>query len=304
MRGIPARQDAGRIAVLMGGDSAERDISLRSGGAVLAALQRGGYDAEAFDPRDRALEALRGYDGVFVALHGRGGEDGTVQGVLDLLGVPYTGSGVLGSALGMDKWRCKRLWQGSGLPTPAGSLLAPGDAEPGEALGWPLIVKPLREGSSLGMTRVAGPDQLAAAYRAAAVYDTEVLAEQWVEGVEYTVALLGDRALPSIRLETSHTFFDYAAKYQAHDTGHHCPSGLEAAEEAELGALCREAFRAVGGYGWGRVDVMRDAEGAWWLLEVNTVPGLTGHSLVPIAAAQAGIGFDELVARILGEALP
>ncbi len=304
MSGIPGRDDAGRVAVLMGGASAERDISLRSGEAVLGALQRGGYQAEAFDPRDRALEGLRGYDAAFIALHGRGGEDGTVQGLLDLLGVPYTGSGVLGSALGMDKWRCKRLWQGYGLPTPRGRLLGPEVADVADTLGYPVIVKPVREGSSLGMARADGPEQLAAAYRAAAVYDTDILAEQWVEGEEYTVALLGDWALPSIRLETSHAFFDYAAKYQAHDTGHHCPSGLGAAEEADLSTLCREAFQAVGGHGWGRVDAMRDAGGAWWLLEVNTIPGLTGHSLVPIAAAQAGIGFDELVARILEEALP
>ncbi|MCG5541508.1 MULTISPECIES: D-alanine--D-alanine ligase [unclassified Halorhodospira] len=304
MTGIPDPQRVGRVAVLMGGTSAERDISLRSGGAVLAALQRRGYDAEAYDPRDRALEGLRGYDVVFIALHGRGGEDGTVQGLLELLGVPYTGSGVLGSALGMDKWRCKRLWQGSGLPTPAGQLLTSESPVLAEGLAYPVIVKPVREGSSLGMTRVDGPAQLAEAYRAAAAYDDAVLAEQWVEGEEYTVALLGDRALPSIRLETSHAFFDYAAKYQADDTGHHCPSGLGADEEAELGALCREAFSASGGNGWGRVDVMRDADGRWWLLEVNTIPGMTDHSLVPIAAAQAGIGFDELVARILGEALP
>ncbi|MFP4648336.1 MAG: D-alanine--D-alanine ligase [Halorhodospira sp.] len=304
MTGIPSSRQAGRIAVLMGGTSAEREISLRSGGAVLAALQRGGYDAEAFDPRDRALEALRGYDVVFIALHGRGGEDGTVQGLLDLLGMPYTGSGVLGSALGMDKWRCKRLWQGSGLPTPAGCLLGAATEDPGELLGWPLIVKPAREGSSLGMTRVTRSQGMAAAYREAAIYDDAVLAEQWIEGEEYTLAVLGERALPSIRLETSHAFFDYAAKYESEDTGHHCPSGLSEAEEAEVGDLCLRAFRAVGGRGWGRVDVIRDAAGAWWLLEVNTIPGMTDHSLVPRAAAHAGMSFDELVARILGEALP
>ncbi len=304
MSGIPEPQRVGRVAVLMGGSSAERAISLRSGGAVLAALQRRGYDAEAYDPRDRALEGLRGYDLVFIALHGRGGEDGTVQGLLDLLGVPYTGSGVLGSALGMDKWRCKRLWQGCGLPTPAGQLLGAETTALAAGMTYPVIVKPAREGSSLGMTRVDSPEQLAGAYRAAAAYDETVLAEQWIEGEEYTVALLGDHVLPSIRLETSHAFFDYAAKYEAEDTGHHCPSGLGAEEEAALGALCREAFVASGGSGWGRVDVMRDGAGQWWLLEVNTIPGMTDHSLVPMAAAQAGIGFDELVARILGEALP
>ncbi len=295
-------QRVGRVAVLQGGTSAERPISLKSGAAVLAALQRQGVCAEAFDPAERRLEELAAFDAAFIALHGRGGEDGTVQGLLELLGVPYTGSGVLGSALGMDKWRCKRLWQGVGLPTPAGQLLDA--AAPAPQIGWPLIIKPSREGSSLGMARVEGPEELAAAYREAAVYDTAVLAEQWVEGTEYTVALLGDRALPSIRLETSHAFFDYAAKYEAADTGHHCPSGLDAADEAQLGELCRAAFRAVGGHGWGRVDVMRDTAGHWWLLEVNTIPGMTDHSLVPIAAAEAGIGFDELVVRILEEALP
>ncbi len=299
----PHPQKAGRIAVLMGGDSAEREISLRSGEAVLSALRRRGYEAAAFDPRDAPLEALRGFDAAFIALHGRGGEDGTIQGALEALGVPYTGSGVLGSALAMDKWRCKRLWQGCGLPTPAARLLRSGEAEQVQGLGWPLIVKPAREGSSLGMARVDGPAELAAAYRQAAGYDAEVLAEAWVAGQEYTVALLGDRALPSIRLETGNAFFDYEAKYRAPDTRHECPSGLDGGEERRLAALCREAFAAAGGSGWGRVDVVRDAAGAWQLLEVNTIPGLTDHSLVPIAAAEAGIGFDELVVRILGEAL-
>ena len=297
-------QRAGRVAVLMGGTSAERAISLRSGSAVLGALLRAGVRAEAFDPAEQALDGLRAFDAAFIALHGRGGEDGTVQGVLELLGVPYTGTGVLGSALAMDKWRCKRLWQGYGLPTPGGCLLGPDTADVGGTLGYPVIVKPAREGSSLGMARVDGPDGLAAAYHEAAAYDATVLAEQWITGTEYTVALLGDRPLPSIRLETSRTFFDFEAKYEAEDTGHHCPSGLGEAEEAELGELCRRAFEAAGGAGWGRVDVMRDADGGWHLLEVNTIPGMTDHSLVPISAAAAGIGFDELVLRILAEALP
>ncbi|MBK1735607.1 D-alanine--D-alanine ligase [Halorhodospira abdelmalekii] len=287
----------GPIAVLLGGASAEREISLRSGAAVLAALQRRGYAAVAFDPQEQPLERLRGYACAFIAMHGRGGEDGTLQGALEQFGVPYTGSGVLGSALAMDKYRCKRLWQGCGLPTPAGQLLT--DPDEPCALPFPVIVKPAHEGSSLGMTRVEQPAALPAAWRTAAAYDRQVLVEQWISGEEYTVALLGERALPSIRLETSHDFFDFDAKYRATDTKHHCPSGLDAAAEAELATLAREAFYALGARGWGRVDVMRDSAGGWWLLEVNTIPGMTDHSLVPIAAAQAGIGFDELVEHIL-----
>lgn len=291
----------GPIAVVMGGTSAEREISLQSGRAVLAALQRQGFRAQAFDPSQELVENLRDYSCAFLVLHGRGGEDGVMQGVLEHLGVPYTGSGVLGSALAMDKWRCKRLWQGCGLPTPPGYLLS----EPDQSchIGLPVIVKPAREGSSLGMTRVTSPAQLDSAWRQAAQYDHQVLVEKWVTGTEYTVALLGARVLPSIRLETAREFFDFAAKYEDPGTGHYCPSGLGEDAEQELGELCQKAFETLGASGWGRVDVLFDEAGKWWLIEVNTIPGMTDHSLVPIAAAQAGISFDELVVGILGEAL-
>jgi D-alanine-D-alanine ligase len=285
----------------MGGDSAEREISLQSGDAVLGALRRQGVTAQPFDPCAEPVERLRDYSCAFIVLHGRGGEDGVIQGALDHLGVAYTGSGVLGSALAMDKWRGKCLWRGYGLPTPPGQLMA-GPNQPCE-IDFPVIVKPAHEGSSIGMSRVTRPDQLADAWRLAAQYDRQVLVEQWISGTEYTVALLGNRVLPSICLETSREFFDFTAKYEDSSTGHRCPSGLDEAAERDLGELCREAFAALGASSWGRVDVMRDANGQWWLLEVNTVPGMTDHSLVPIAAAQAGMGFDELVVRILEEAL-
>ncbi|MCG5529567.1 D-alanine--D-alanine ligase [Halorhodospira halochloris] len=298
---LPCPADVGPVAVLMGGDSAEREISLQSGKAVLAALQRQGFAAQGFDPRDEQIETLRDYSCAFIVLHGRGGEDGVIQGALESLGVPYTGSGLLGSALAMDKWRCKRLWQGCALPSPAGQLMASAD-QPCH-IDLPVIVKPAHEGSSIGMTKVVDINQLAPAWHEAAKYDQQVLVEQWINGTEYTVALLGDRALPSIRLETSHEFFDFTAKYEDPTTGHFCPSGLDEEAEHELGEMCQKAFAALGCNGWGRVDVLRDEDGKWWLLEVNTIPGMTDHSLVPIAAAQAGIGFDELVVAILGEAL-
>lgn len=297
-------RNVGRVAVLYGGHSAERSISLKSGNAVCDALLREGFDATRFDPAAEPVEGLRDYDVAFIALHGRGGEDGTIQGVLEHLGVRYTGSGVLGSALAMDKWRSKQIWLGEGLPTPAARRLP--DRETAERaareMAFPLIVKPAREGSSIGMTRVDRADELSAAWEAAAAYDQAVIAERWVEGSEYTVALLGDRVFPSIRLETPRTFYDFDAKYQSGDTRYHCPSGLSAAEEEQLGELAREAFEAVGASGWGRVDLMRGIDGAWWLLEVNTIPGMTDHSLVPKSAAVANVGFDELVRRILLEA--
>ncbi len=296
---------AGKVVVLLGGTSAEREISLKSGNAVLAALQRQGFDAHPFDPADGAWEELRAYDRAFIALHGRGGEDGTIQGALEVLGVPYTGTGVLGSALAMDKWRTKLLWRGDALPTPPARLLdASGDAgRVVEELGLPLIVKPAREGSSIGMSRVEEAGGLEPALRTALDYDTEVLVERWIDGDEYTVTILDDTPMPSIRLETPRTFYDFDAKYRAGSTCYHCPSGLDARAEHDLGVIALEAFRAVGGSGWGRVDVMRSREGAWWLLEVNTIPGMTDHSLVPKSAAAAGIGFDELVSRILAGAV-
>ncbi|WP_104201808.1 D-alanine--D-alanine ligase [Billgrantia saliphila] len=300
-------QDFGRVAVLFGGRSAERDVSLKSGAAVLAALQRSGVDAFGYDPADGGLVGLEALapDRVFIALHGRGGEDGTLQGALELLGIPYTGSGVLASALGMDKQRTKQVWQAVGLPTPEAVMLDD-DADWGEVvarLELPLIVKPVHEGSTLGISIVDDRNTLEAAYREAVRFDARVMAERYIRGEEYTVSLLGQRVLPAIRVEVPSGFYDYEAKYLSNDTRYHLPCGLDTEQEAALGELCRQAFEAVGGEGWGRVDVMRDAEGRFWLIEVNTSPGMTDHSLVPQSAAHAGIGFDELVLRILATTL-
>ncbi len=294
-------EQAGHVAVLLGGWSAEREISLKSGRAMLAALRRRGVDAHAFDPSEQPLTRLADFDRALIALHGRGGEDGVIQGVLDALGVPYSGSGVLGSAIAMDKLRTKLIWRGLGLATPGFARLdAASDWERVVAdLGLPLMVKPAHEGSSLGMARVDAAGDLQRAWHAAAAYDAEVFAEQWVSGEEYTVALLDGEVLPPIRIEPTHGFYDFDAKYVAEDTRMHCPCGLPAAVERELGELARAAFEVVGASGWGRVDVMRDAAGAFWLLEVNTVPGMTDHSLVPAAARVAGMDMDELVWRIL-----
>ncbi|CAK0760512.1 D-alanine--D-alanine ligase B [Gammaproteobacteria bacterium] len=295
--------DLGRVAVLMGGQSGERAVSLNSGGAVLAALLRRKVDAIGIDAGRDVLDQLaRGnFDRVFIALHGRGGEDGTLQGGLEILGLPYTGSGVLGSALGMDKCRAKQLWAGVGLPTPAFRVLTVETDLDGvvEELGLPLAVKPSREGSSLGVARVDDATALAAAYAQAAALDPEVIAERWIVGREYTVGLLGGMALPVIELEVARGFYDYHAKYEANDTIYRLPCGLSEAEEAILQRLAVRAFAALGCSGWGRVDIMRDATGTPWLLEVNTAPGMTDHSLVPMAARAAGIEFDELVVRIL-----
>jgi len=300
-------KDYGRVAVLLGGTSAERDISLQSGQAVHAALRRRGVDAAAVDPCDGLWTQLADgrFDRAFVALHGRGGEDGMIQGALEWLGLPYTGSGVLGSALGMDKLRTKQVWLQLNIPTPphaavsnAGELAAFGDAA-----GYPLAVKPAHEGSSIGMSCLERAVEAQSAYEAAAGCDAVVLAERWIAGSEYTAAVLGDEVLPFIRLETPRTFYDYEAKYLADSTRYHCPSGLPATTERELGDICRRAFTAIGAGGWGRGDLMLDGDGNPWLLEVNTVPGMTDHSLVPMAAAQAGVDFDELVLRILDTSL-
>jgi D-alanine-D-alanine ligase len=298
----------GRVAVLFGGDSAEREVSLKSGRQVLAGLQRGGVDAHPVDPAVDGLQPLfdGGYDRAFIVLHGRGGEDGVIQGLLEACGLPYTGSGVLASALSMDKLRCKQLFVGAGLPTPEFELLGAGSDWSGvvERLGLPLFVKPALEGSSIGISKVTAAADLEAAWRAAARYDDTVLVERFCSGAEYTVALLGERALPAIRLETPHDFYDYDAKYLADDTRYLCPCGLPAEEEARLLRLSERAFAAVGGRGWGRVDLMLDGDGQPRLLEVNTVPGMTDHSLVPMAARVAGIEFDDLVLRILAATLP
>jgi D-alanine-D-alanine ligase len=298
----------GKVAVLMGGCSAEREISLRSGAAVLQALRAAGVDAVGIDAADRdLLDALvkGGFSRAFIALHGRGGEDGVIQGLLQSIGLPYTGSGVLGSALGMDKLRTKQVWHSAGLPTPDFTVLA-NVADVGQAkdkLQYPVMVKPSHEGSSIGITKVDEADGLMTAWRLAAQYDDSVLVEQWIEGMEYTAAILGDEVLPLIRLQTPNAFYDYAAKYEADTTRYLIPCGLPAAQEAELQAMCLAAFTAVGATGWGRVDFMLDEAGKAWLIEVNTVPGLTDHSLVPMAASAKGIDFSQLVCRILDASL-
>jgi D-alanine-D-alanine ligase len=296
----------GKVAVLLGGRAAERAISLKSGSAVLAALLRRGVDAHAVDPDEQVLERLQGgaFDRAFIMLHGRGGEDGQIQGALETIGMPYTGSGVLGSALGMDKYRCKLAWAGCGLPTAESVLLRTDNDLPDAArLGFPLMIKPVHEGSSIGMARVEDADSLADAWRAARSYDALVLAERWIQGAEYTCAVLGREALPMIRLETPHAFYDFDAKYRADSTRYLCPCGLSEKEESRLQQLALAAFETTGASGWGRVDLMLDDEGRPFLLEINTVPGMTDHSLVPMAARTAGLDFDTLVWRILETSL-
>jgi D-alanine-D-alanine ligase len=296
-------KDFGKVAVLYGGRSAEREVSLKSGAAVLAALQRSGVDAHAFDPAVQDLHTLLddGYQRVFIALHGRYGEDGTVQGALELMGIPYTGSGVLASALAMDKWRTKLVWQAAGLPIPAYELLtAEGDFEGVVArLGLPLFVKPANEGSSVGISKVKQASDLLGAYEEAAKHDALVLAEAYVGGGEYTAAILGGQALPVIKIEPANEFYDYEAKYLRDDTRYLCPCGLAPAQEAEMKHLARLAFALIGGAGWGRVDFLMDEAGKPYLLEINTSPGMTDHSLVPMAARQAGMSFEQLVLKIL-----
>ena len=294
----------GKVAVLMGGRSAEREISLMSGNGVLKALRSKGVDAHPFDPAQRDLFELKreGYARCFIALHGRGGEDGTLQGALEVLGIPYTGSGVMGSAIGMDKWRTKMIWIGNNLPTPRYRILSAGDDWKAVAreLGLPLIVKPANEGSTLGLTKVSSVRELPAAYELAArKFRDTALAEQFIDGPEYTAAVLGDEALPLIRIEAPQGNYDYQNKYFTNDTKYHCPCGLPAKKEAELKALTLQAFRAVGCSGWGRIDIMLDAAEKPWLLEVNTIPGMTDHSLVPMAARATGMSYEDLCVRIL-----
>lgn len=299
-------KDFGRVAVLMGGWAAERDVSLVSGQAVLDALLRRGVNAHGIDVGRDILSILiaGGYDRVFNVLHGRGGEDGEIQGALEVLGLPYTGSGVMASAIGMDKYRSKLLFQSLGLPTPGFALLHDGVGfEAACELGFPLMVKPAREGSSIGMSRAENPDQLRTAWEMAAEYDSHVMAECWISGAEYTAAVLGTQALPLIKLETDHAFYDYDAKYVADDTRYLVPCGLDRSSEQQLQSLALQAFAAIGASGWGRVDILMDEQDQPWLIEVNTVPGMTGHSLVPMAADAVGIDFDELVGRILAQTL-
>ncbi|CNE70215.1 D-alanine--D-alanine ligase [Yersinia nurmii] len=299
-----------KVAVLLGGTSAEREVSLMSGAAVLAGLLEGGIDAHPIDTLDFPVTQLKehGFDKVFIALHGRGGEDGTLQGLLEFLQLPYTGSGVMASALTMDKLRSKLVWQASGLPvSPFVALsrqqfetLSSDDfAERIAKLGLPLIVKPSREGSSVGMSKVDRIENLPAALEEAFRHDNDVLIEKWLSGPEYTVAMLGDEVLPSIRIQPAGVFYDYEAKYLSDDTEYFCPSGLNAEQEQQLAELARQAYQALGCSGWGRVDVMQDSDGGFYLLEVNTSPGMTSHSLVPMAARHAGMSFSQLVTRIL-----
>ncbi|NBV75796.1 MAG: D-alanine--D-alanine ligase [Methylococcaceae bacterium] len=295
--------DFGKVAVLMGGTAAEREVSLRSGQAVFAALRNQGIDAVAIDVTASPIDALSQgqFDRVFNIIHGRGGEDGVLQAVLQVLGLPYTGSGVLASALSMDKLRTKLCWQGLGLPTPRWFVLRElADVDLCiTALGFPVIVKPAQEGSSIGMSKANSREELLQAYALAKQFNCDVYAEQWVTGSEYTVAVLDGEALPAIRLETPHVFYDFEAKYQANTTRYHCPCGLDAEREQQLQALAVRACEGLQVKGWARVDVFIDNQDQAQLIEVNTVPGMTDHSLVPMAARAAGIEFDELVWRIL-----
>ena len=293
----------GKVAVLFGGKSAEREVSLKSGAAVLAALRRAGVDAHAFDPASNDVHELKeqGYDRVFIALHGRYGEDGTVQGALELMGIPYTGSGVMASALGMDKWRSKLVWSAAGLPIPK-YLMLRSDFDAADVvreLGLPLFVKPACEGSSVGISKVKTVEGLATAYAEAVQHDSLVIAESFVGGGEYTAAILGDTALPVIRIIPANEFYDFDAKYLSDDTRYLCPCGLSAEQEAEMQALAKQAFALIGGQGWGRVDFLMSTDGKPYVLEANTSPGMTDHSLVPMAARNAGISFEQLVVQVL-----
>ncbi|MDX1696347.1 MAG: D-alanine--D-alanine ligase [Ketobacteraceae bacterium] len=296
-------QEFGKVGVLFGGNSAERTISLRSGNAVLQGLKSRGVDAVGIDINFdiHMAEQLRGIDRAFIALHGRGGEDGTIQALLNVLEIPYTGSGVLASALAMDKLRCKQLWIGAGLPTP--EFVAVNDEAQLEgvldSLGGSVMVKPPHEGSSIGMSHVSNEADLHKAFARAREHDTEILLERWIEGEEYTCTILNGEALPAIRLQTPNDFYDFQAKYESNETQYLCPCGLDQSTEKELQELSLKAFKAAGCKGWGRVDLMRDKAGKFWLLEVNTVPGMTDHSLVPMAAKAAGLEFADLVVKIL-----
>ena len=296
----------GKVAVLLGGKSAEREVSLKSGGMVLAALRKKGVDAHPFDPKEKDLLELvkERFQRVFIALHGGFGEDGTVQGVLEWLGIPYTGSGVLASALAMDKVRTKRLWAAEGLPTAPYEVLGKDTNLKAVAkkLGVPLFVKPASEGSSVGMTKVKKAGDLEEAYALAVNYDPVVIAEKFIDGAELTVAILGERVLPIIRIETPREFYDYEAKYVANDTRYLIPCGVSEKKEKELQAICLKAFRALGCRGWGRVDLMLDKRGRPYLLEVNTSPGMTDHSLVPMAARAVGISYEDLCVQVLERA--
>ena len=297
----------GKVAVLLGGKSAEREVSLDSGKAVLEALLRSGVNAEGFDPQERSVTELVNYDRAFIVLHGRGGEDGQIQGTLEWMNIPYTGTGVQGSAIGMDKVKTKQIWQGSDLPTAPYRIIAK-DADFNEVienLGLPLIIKPVHEGSSVGMSKVEKVEDLAAALEKATQHDAIVMAEKWITGREFTISFLNGQPLPVIRLQppADVAFYDYEAKYNRNDVEYGIPCGLSETEEKQLQELCLRAFQAVGASNWGRIDAMQDEQGNFWLLEVNTVPGMTSHSLVPKAANAVGYSFDELCVAILEQTL-
>ena len=297
----------GKVAVLMGGNSAEREVSLDTGNAVLAALLRQGVNAHPYDTREMPVTGLLEghFDRAFIALHGRGGEDGVIQGALQSLGIPYTGSGVLASALAMDKARTKHVWRSCGLPTPD-FIVMDGPAEiarVADELGFPVMIKPVNEGSSCGATKVKQVNELESAIARARALDADVIAERWIQGTEYTAGILSGKVLPLIRLETPREFYDYEAKYLADSTRYVCPCGLPPDQETDLMSLILAAFNAIGATGWGRIDLFVDQAGTPWLIELNTVPGMTSHSLVPMAARQAGIDFDALVITILESSL-
>jgi D-alanine-D-alanine ligase len=303
-RRVRASADFGKVAVLLGGDSSEREISLLSGNAVLAALKRRGVDAYAFDPSVVPVQSLVDgkFDRAWIALHGPGGEDGVMQGALEWLGIPYTGSGVLASALTMDKLKTKRVVMGGGYAAPEYAVLSSPADLPGAlaSIGLPLMVKPASQGSSVGMTKVKAPGEFQRAYAEARAVDPIVFAEAFITGGEYTVGVLQNQALPSIRIQPATEFYDYQAKYFRNDTQYHCPSGLTAPAEAELQAAALAAFQVTDCFGWGRVDFMRDEiTDKFYFIEINTTPGMTDHSLVPMAARQAGMDFEELVWRVL-----
>lgn len=293
----------GKVAVLMGGHSAEREISLLSGNAVLGALRERSVDAHAFDPKERAISDLKveNFDRAFIALHGRYGEDGTVQGALELLGIPYTGSGVMASSLAMDKWRTKLMWRSVGIPVPKDVLVHETSDWNAvvQSLGLPLIVKPVHEGSTIGLTKVRTAKELPAAYELAVRHDRMVLAEEFIEGRELTASILGDAALPLIRIDAPQGNYDYQNKYFSDETKYHCPAGISAESEQTIREVALHSFRVLGCEGWGRADLILRADDTFSFLEMNTSPGMTGHSLVPMAARQAGLEFPDLVVRIL-----
>jgi D-alanine-D-alanine ligase len=298
------KQDFGKVAVLMGGTSGEREVSLKSGKGVLEALLSRGVDAHPFDPASEPLDALRAFDRAFIALHGGYGENGAIQGALEIMGIPYTGPGIMASAIGMDKFRTKLVWRAAGLPVPEYAMLDEhSDFDALEhQLGLPIFVKPAREGSSIGVVMVTQPGELRSAFETARQHDSLVMAEKGVMGGEYTVAILGDDALPIVKIEPATAFYDYEAKYLRDDTRYICPADLPAAKAAEIQAGARKAFHAVGARGWGRVDFLMDAAGNHYFLEVNTAPGMTTHSLAPMSARQTGLSYDALCLRILAGA--